>query len=164
MAKSKITEEQRTQICAMIGVGCSLRSAARLAGCCESSVRSLLFRDKAFSERFRKSEQTLEVIALRNVQTAAQKNWRAAAWLLEHVQPNEYLPIKRDVVTPEQVKLVVELYSETICREVRNHDDRRRVGKALADLTTRFYEHFYEKQRDRIDGIRRKPAKAESPA
>ena len=164
MAKSKITEVQQGQICAMVGVGCSLRSAARLVGCHESTVRSLLYRDKAFAERYRKSEQAIELIALRNVQTAAQKNWRAAAWLLEHVRPNEYGPIKTDVVTAAQMQYFTQHAKDIISGEIRNPEDRRRVAKALGDVAAYMLDSARNSRRDRIDGVHRKPEKMRSPA
>src|SRR5262249_52522796 len=63
--KRKLTDEAQTQICAMIGVGCSLRTAARLAGCSESAIRNLARHDDAFATRLREASVRREVFPLR---------------------------------------------------------------------------------------------------
>jgi len=59
--KRKLTDETQTQICAMISVGCSMRRAARLAGCSESAIRNLLRRDEAFAKRLREASMRREI-------------------------------------------------------------------------------------------------------
>lgn len=164
MAMSKITEEQKTQICAMAGVGCSLRTATRLAGCADSTVRSLLRRDRAFENRYRKSLQSCELMALRHVQLAGEKNWRAAAWLLERMRPNDYGSPKPDIMTPHQAQLVLSQMGEIKVREVKNPEDRRRARQALREVMDGLSEISNADRRDRIFGPLQKPAKRRSPA
>jgi len=164
MAKSKITDEQQIQICAMVGVGCSLRTASRLAGCADSSVRSLLQRDRAFETRFRKSQQSCELMALRHVQLAGEKNWRAAAWLLERMRPNDYGRIKQDLMTQQQADQVFSQFTEIMMREVKNPEDRRRAFHALREVVGCLSESNAMDRRDRNVGPLERPAKGRSPA
>jgi len=78
--KRKLTDEVQTQICSMISVGCSRRTAARLAGCSESAIRKLSRCDEAFATRLRDASMRREIFPLRNIINASQTRWRAAAW------------------------------------------------------------------------------------
>lgn len=151
---NKVTEEVQIQICAMVGVGCSLRAAARLAGCAESTVRNLLKRKRAFAARFRKAEQHRKIVSLRHVQSAGEKNWRAAAWLLERANPNEYAPPKPDVVRPHQIQRVLEQFGDILSKGISNPVDRREVQKRLTELTESFETLADEHSRRRVKGER----------
>lgn len=133
---SKVTEEVQIQICAMIGVGCSLRTVSRLAGCAESTVRRRLRNNREFAARLRKAEQHCELVCLRQVQLAGQKNWRAAAWLLERSNPLEYGPTKPEVMKPYQVRGILQQFADILTKGIKNPEDRRRVGNDLRELTT----------------------------
>jgi len=164
MARVKITEEQKAQICAMVSVGCSLRAAARLAACHESTVRSRLQNDKAFLARYRKSEQASELIALRHVQTAGAKNWRAAAWLLERMRPNEYATPKPDTLRPDDFAQLTSTVAELVLREVKNPEECRKISEGLQSIEDQMTSLFLDYKRDRIYGVRRKPRKTDKPA
>jgi hypothetical protein len=135
---NKVTEEVQTQICAMVGVGCSLRTASKLAGCPESTVRSKLRSNRAFAARLRKAEQHRELVCLRHVQLAGQKNWRAAAWLLERANPVDYGPPKPEVMKPHQVDRILKQFAEIIMKGISNADERREVVMRIKELTGEF--------------------------
>lgn len=151
---NRVTEEVQIQICAMVGVGCSLRAAARLAGCAESTVRNLLKRKRAFAVRYRKAEQHRELISLRHVQTAGEKNWRAAAWLLERANPTEYAPPKPDVVLPHQLRRVLEQFGEILYQGISNLEDRAAVRKRMREFIAAFANMEQEERQRRYDGER----------
>jgi DNA-binding CsgD family transcriptional regulator len=102
--KPKLTDETQAEICAMISVGCSLRTAARLAGCSEAAIRNLKRRDRAFAKRFREASIRREVFPLRAIINASQTRWRAAAWFLSRLNPAEYGYRKPEAVSPEALR------------------------------------------------------------
>ncbi len=133
----KLSAEMQTKLCAVISVGCSLRAAARLMGCAESTVRTLARRDEAFAERLKQAELSREIIPLKNLQAAGVKYWRAAAWSLERLHPNEYGRRKPDVVTPQQLSAVTEQFAEILLRRISSLEDRRAVQQELVELMRR---------------------------
>lgn len=133
----KLSAEMQTKLCAVISVGCSLRSAARLIGCAESTVRTMARRDEAFAERLKQAELSREIIPLKNLQAAGVKYWRAAAWSLERLHPNEYGRRKPDVVTPQQLSAVTEQFAEILLRRISSLEDRRAVQQEVVELMRR---------------------------
>jgi hypothetical protein len=102
--KPKLTDETQAEICAMISVGCSLRTAARLAGCSEAAIRNLKRRDSAFAKRFREASIRREVVPLRAIINASQTRWRAAAWFLSRLNPAEYGYRKPEAISPQMLR------------------------------------------------------------
>jgi hypothetical protein len=76
-------ETKRRELCNLLRLGCTISKAARLVGISRRGVLYAAKRDPALAERIRIARQESEIAALRNVQAASSKNWRAAAWLLE---------------------------------------------------------------------------------
>ena len=121
--KRKLTAEVQTEICAMISVGCTRRGAARMAGCSETAIRKLACRNEAFATRFRQACMRREVFPLRNIIHASQTHWRAAAWYLSRLNPEEYGYRKPDMVTPR----VIEKWTTALVKD---------ISAAIQDPTT----------------------------
>ncbi|MGE0693301.1 MAG: hypothetical protein AB7O59_04275 [Pirellulales bacterium] len=88
----------------MVGVGCSVRTAARLAGCSEAAIRKLKRRDEAFAKRLRDAALRREIFPLRNIINASQTRWRAAAWFLSRLNPAEYGYRKPEAISPQMLR------------------------------------------------------------
>ncbi len=87
---AKLDGKAKTQIVAMIAVGCSRARAARLAGVRPSALAMLTKRDPAFAEEIKQAEKRREMEALASIRRASGKSWRAAAWLLERTMRRQY--------------------------------------------------------------------------
>lgn len=134
-AAPQLTAEKETQFCAMLAAGCSARTAADLIDVAESTLRSRMRRDPTFGEKVCKARRTAELLALRNVQNAGEKYWRASAWLLERLRPEEYVARKPRTMTPEETSDVLLEIAELILRHVSHEADRLAVLKAVRNLT-----------------------------
>jgi hypothetical protein len=88
--KSSLDDKKRDELCVMIHVGCSVRSAATLLGIKEQSVRHARRTNPEFNEQVRKAERQRNLLLLQNVAAAGKKSWRASAWLLASLQPETY--------------------------------------------------------------------------
>jgi hypothetical protein len=62
-----------------------------------------------------KSRYHREAGPLRAINAAAQKNWRAAAWVLQRFNPAEYVPQRPDTVTREQIGDIIQRLADVIC-------------------------------------------------
>ena len=95
-----ISEIKQREILALLSVGCSRRTAARYVNCTQKAIDELARTNPDFAEKLRRAEANLEIESIKNMFNAAkqEKNWRAAAWLLERKSPQEFLKKKPDVI------------------------------------------------------------------
>jgi hypothetical protein len=90
--KCLLSREKRRMIVAMLSNGSSRRMAARYIGCAPSTITRLAARDPQFARQLDQAEQGAEIQALRCLRNAAAdpRYWRAAAWLLERKNPDDF--------------------------------------------------------------------------
>jgi len=129
------TPELQSEYCAMIRVGCSRRRAARLLGINESTIRMAMTRDEAFLNRVHRSESHREAIALDHVRNAAEKHWRAGAWLLERINPAEFGKRRHIEVTRDDVAIMFKEFAGAVMNVLKNPDDRRAVVEKLEKIS-----------------------------
>ena len=100
-----LNDSKRRSIIAMVANGSSRRVAARFIGCAPSTITRTAARNLDFAAELVRAEQTAEVTLLRRVQAAAKdpKYWRAAAWLLERRNPEDFAPRGPNIVTEQQL-------------------------------------------------------------
>jgi len=115
-----LDERKRTQIAAILSVGCSQSVAAQHVGCAVSTIQRTAERDPQFAEELGKAKSNAELGLIRHIRDAAKKEqyWRAAAWALERGFPEKYARRGPDVITIEQVGLLLTKFSQIIVQEV----------------------------------------------
>ena len=135
--KPILDEYKRREILAILAVGCSRRTAARYVGCDHSTIRRTAERDEEFAKKLRHAEYQTEIAYLRNIQNAAKKEqyWRAAAWALERINPEQYARRSPDVITIEQISRLLSQFADIIVEEVPVAKYRKNILKRLEGLT-----------------------------
>jgi hypothetical protein len=133
--KRKLTDQTQAEICAMISVGCSLRTAARLAGCSEAAIRNLTCRDQAFAKRFREASIRRELFPLRNIINASQTRWRAAAWFLSRLNPAEYGYRKPEAISPQMLREWTTALAGAIMKAVEDDATLERIVEVFNRLS-----------------------------
>jgi len=131
-----LDEYKRREILAIVSVGCSRRTAARYVGCSVSTIQNTAERDASFGLRLRRAEQSAEVGYMRNIQKAAAKEqyWRAAAWALERINPDDFAPRRPDALRiDEAVRLLMEL-TEILVEEIPAARYRKAVLRRVETL------------------------------
>jgi transposase len=120
-------EARRREILAILSVGGSQRTAAAYVGCSKSTIFRTAQRDAEFGAKLRRAQYGVEVGYLRNLQKAAKKEqyWRAAAWALERLNPEEFG--NRRTVPVADVTLLLERLADFIVKSVRDPAVRRRI-------------------------------------
>ena len=115
-----LDKAKRAQIVAILSVGCSQNVAAQFVGCAASTIQRTAERDPEFGEELGKAKSNAELGLVKNIRNAAQKEqyWRAAAWALERGFPEKYARRGPDVITVEQVGLLLTKFAEIIVEEV----------------------------------------------
>ena len=115
-----LNETKRLQIVAILSVGCSQAVAAQFVGCSPSTIQNTAERDPNFAEELGKAKSNAELILVKNIRKAAKKEqyWRAAAWALERGFPEKYARRGPDVITVEQIGILLAKFSEIVIEEV----------------------------------------------
>ncbi len=137
--KPALDEAKKSQICALLTLGCSRRVAAKQVGCAAITIRRTAVRDHDFGERIRQAESRQEVLHLENIQAAAKetKYWRASAWVLERRQPKRYGRRQSKHVTTEQMSKFMTQIGAMIAREVPSAAIRKRIMARLGEIEAR---------------------------
>jgi len=128
-----LDEFRKREILAILSVGCSRRTAARYVGCSPSTIRRTAERDPEFAEALRKAETKAQILFMKNIAAAARKEqyWRAAAWALERLNPEDYGPRSPQAVTLEQIRALISEFARIIVEEVPIASHRKRILKRL---------------------------------
>lgn len=81
-------------VIALLTNGSSRRVAAAMVGCAPSTITRAAARDRQFARQLVEAERNVEVEALRRVREASKdpRHWRAAAWMLERRNPDDFGP------------------------------------------------------------------------
>jgi hypothetical protein len=96
---------KRAKVVALVRLGGSRRLAAREVGCCHRTIARAAARDPQFAAELAAAESRADGKALRLIDRATdqEKYWRAAAWVLERRNPEEYGRRAPHTQTDEQV-------------------------------------------------------------
>jgi hypothetical protein len=128
---------KKAEILALSTIGCSRQVAAQYVGCARSTIERTARRDPTFAAKLRQARTNTEIGFFKNIQKAAQKEqyWRAAAWALERMMPEKYARRGPDVITVEQIAVLVSQFADVIVAEVPVAKYRKNVLRRLDMLT-----------------------------
>ena len=135
-----LDEVKRAEILAIVSVGCSRRVAARYVGCAPSTIWATARRDERFGRELARAEQKSQLGLIKNIRDAAKKAqyWRAAAWALERLNPEDFAPRGPEVVTVEQMHALMDQLAQVLVEHVPIAAHRKQVLRCvegiLADL------------------------------
>ena len=140
MARSILDEFKRSEICAVVAMGCSRQVAARYVGCSRSTIYRTALRDLAFRRQLQKAEGHYEILHLSNISEAAKckQYWRAAAWILERKYPQRYAPQPANVPTAAQISELLGRFAEIVVEEVPSNRQQRQILTRLKGLLAKF--------------------------
>jgi len=114
-----LDQSKRAYVCRLIGMGYTRRMAARQVQCSHTTIARTAARDPLFALDLANAETEVDGEALRLVRAAAreQKYWRAAAWLLERRNPEEYGRRTAHAFSGDQVMaMLAQIFSDTLPR------------------------------------------------
>jgi hypothetical protein len=94
--------------------------AAQFVGCAPTTIQNTAERDPKFAEELGKAKSNAEIALVKNIRNAAKKEqyWRAAAWALERAFPEKYARRGPDVITVDQIGILLIKFSEIVAEEV----------------------------------------------
>ena len=137
-----LDQYKKREILAIISMGHSRRTAARYVGCAPSTIANTAERDAAFARGLRQAELKSEIDNMKNIQEAAKKAqyWRAAAWILERRNPEDFAPKNPNALTIDDLRQLLAEFVQIIMEEITVARYRNRLLKRLDVLTARFHQ------------------------
>ncbi len=131
-----LDEAKRRRIIALLANGSSRRIAARYVGCAPSTITRTALRDFQFATELAHAERSAEIEALHNLRKAArnERYWRAAAWLLERTNPDDFAQRQPNVATEAQIRQAVVALADVLLEglsDERYHEILRRLANLL---------------------------------
>ncbi len=115
-----LDETKRREISALVSAGYGIAGAARYLGCSARTIRRESKRNEEFREQLQKAELAAELEPLRAIRSAAGKNWRAAAWLLERSDPDKYARRSAKSYTEADMAYLAEQMALALAEEVKD--------------------------------------------
>ena len=96
-----LTETKKSQILGLLKTGCGKRTAAAAVNCHPQTIANTARRDPEFAKKLALAENAAQLVHLENVNKAGSdvKYWRASAWVLERLNPDQFGWSEPDVVT-----------------------------------------------------------------
>jgi hypothetical protein len=134
-----LTPEKQQQFCNLLHLGCSRAEAARAVGVSLRSVYRFYRGDPDFAASVNLALCASDAQAYRAIAAAGPKNWRAAAWLIEHRTRREERP---GATSPEAVlksQRFQDLLRDVVCQAIIANETALDPGivhrkKRLAEL------------------------------
>jgi len=109
-----LDETKKNEVCALISAGGSMRFAGRYVGCSAKTIRNEAQHDPDFGDRLRKSQLVAQLEPLRALRKKATTHWRAAAWLLERGDPDQFARQDQKFFKPQDVANLLENVRATL--------------------------------------------------
>jgi hypothetical protein len=122
-----LDDAKMAQIVAILSMGCSQNMAAQYVGCSPSTIYNTAARDPKFAKKLREAKGNAEIGLIKQIRAAAKKDqyWRAAAWALERTFPERYARRGPDVITVEQIGLLLTKFAGFVVAEFPERDCSR---------------------------------------
>ena len=134
------SEEQRGEVCAVLGLGCGRATAAKRIGREEVELYEEASRNPEFAAEMRQAESAYELRHMKNVYEAASdpKNWRVSVWALEHVLPERYARRDPGRINASQAVKIVGMVADILVEEVTDEAIRESIQRRIGSLLDEF--------------------------
>lgn len=132
-------EEKRRTLFAMISIGSGREAAARHVGCSVWTIAREAARDAEFDRRLREAETAAQLLPLQMLRTASRSHWRAAAWLLERLNPEQFVRRRPDTLSPTELNAMIEQVVGLLAEEFGDQDQQQRILRRLEQVQASFY-------------------------
>lgn len=149
--KTCLDAERKSNICALLAVGCTKKTAARYVGCSPATITRRAKKEPEFAAAMARAEAQQEFILLKRIYDAAaeHKHWRAAAWMLARRWPDRYGAHYPENVTVQQISLSLNQIAQVIMEEIGDLEQRRRVVERVRELNEGLQRQADERRRIR---------------
>jgi hypothetical protein len=131
-----LDERKKAEILAVLSTGCDWETAAIYVHCHPKTIHNTAHRDPAFAEKLGRMRKKATISHLANINVAGKEPhyWRASAWFLEHLDPDNYGLRSPETVKPDQIKSLMEELFKIMIEEVPVARFRKAIIKRLEKL------------------------------
>ena len=151
-----LDDAKRREVCALVSAGCGIVRAAKYVGCNPSTIRREALRNVDFHDHLRQAELAAELEPLRLLRQKANTHWRAAAWLLERMNPQRFNKQDTMRLDHDQVAVLFERFLDKIVVEIPDEQLRARVYQRLGATVRQDLHDAFDATHTRRDPHRRK--------
>ena len=133
-----LDDVKRGEIVALITAGYGLSDAARYVGCSVNTINRDAQRDANFHKRMREAYLAAEPKPLQALRQAATHHWRAAAWLLQRVNPDRYVRKKEGTYNALDVDDLISQFIHCVAPDIPDRDAYERIARRIESVRTRW--------------------------
>jgi hypothetical protein len=152
--KATMTPEITEQLCLLLSVGLSRRQAASYLDIEHSTITKTAQRDEEFAYLVRRAEELSTVQPLMQLVAESRKNWRAAAWLIEHKKKYPSVMSEEEKAERQERRLAdarrkVEFKTQIAIMNEEAHeaDLKRREDRRIAKMRAEAEERYPKRKR-----------------
>ena len=142
-----LNETKRREICALVSAGAGIHRAAQYVGCSQSTINREAQRDEEFREQLRRAKATTQLAPLQAMRQAVQTNWRAAAWMLERSDPEQFGRRYRNAFGAKELRALARDLMAIFDTEIDNPIQRERVSERVQATINYAMRHAWDTQR-----------------
>jgi len=146
-----LDDTKRREIAALISAGSGIPDAARYVGCSARTIRREALRNVDFHETLRKAELSAQLVPLQTLRKAASKHWRAAAWMLERINPDRFAKHDPETFRADEIDDAVTSVVEIIVGEIEDPVSQKRIYQRMLEVTRNIARASNEVDRPRRD-------------
>jgi hypothetical protein len=147
--KTVLDDAKRGEIRGLLASGISLRQAARCVGCDPHTIRREMQRNDAFREEIERSKKLLNTAPFSALMEAAKTNWRAAAWVLERLQPEVFAKQKGGLLAEADIERFVHAICDVIGECSTHSLERDRLHDLLGHIMPAEFRPAWDRQQRR---------------
>jgi hypothetical protein len=118
-SRETLTAEKKRMVVALYASGSSQRAAAQFIACSPTTIARTAARDPEFTAALQHAHQSAELALVQRIQNAGKSPqfWRASAWLLERMNPDDFV-VHPEWVSEDQLKQIITTICEVICEDL----------------------------------------------
>lgn len=132
--KRLLNEASQREICALLSAGCGVTEAAKYVRCTAITIRREAQRNPEFADRIRQAQLTAQLTPLQAMRKASASHWRAAAWLLERIEPDRFVKRNPKMFTDKQFFALIRQLVDVIKQEISDDRVRLRIVDRFAEI------------------------------
>ncbi|NOZ40790.1 MAG: hypothetical protein GXP24_11265 [Planctomycetes bacterium] len=142
-----LDETKRREICALVTAGAGIERAAQYVGCSHSTICREARQDDEFREQLRRAKATTQLGPLQAMRQAVQTNWRAAAWMLERSDPEQFGRRYRNSLGAKELRALARDLMAIFDDEIDHPLQRERVAERVQATINYAMRHAWDTQR-----------------
>jgi hypothetical protein len=150
-----LNDVRRHELCRLLAAGREIGEAARAVGCSLRTVRRESASDEGFGRQLSEARLAGRLDPVDHLRQAALTDWRAAAWLLERLDPQQFARRSRSTCTPKDLQTLVDRVIETALQDIDDHATRTRVYRSATAVAQRGFSQLFPAPQPNEQRLRR---------